>query len=245
MPTSMGREVKDFVPDPARRRLGAMGVAGRTRDQEHPMAVQRSRRHFLGGVFWTAATAALIQAQPFLKIRGWLDAAEAAPDLAHDTFNGLLAFILPGSDPYSIAQGVSTADDGGVDAGATDVLISTIDESTPFVPSFSAQVAAILNGLALAVNPAAGGPFLAPFANLSFAAKVGVFQIMDGTAALQPLAGILPPFVAFFAYSEAGAFDPVTRTLTGPPLGWTLSHYQGVSDGRAEFLGYFRDDDGR
>jgi len=44
---------------------------------------------------------------------------------------------------------------------------------------------------------------------------------------------------------EAGAFDPLTRTLTGPPLGWTLSQYQGVSDGRAEFLGYFRNDDGR
>jgi hypothetical protein len=57
--------------------------------------------------------------------------------------------------------------------------------------------------------------------------------------------GVLPPLVAFFAYSKVDAFDPVTRTLTGPPLGWTLSQHQGVSDGRAEFLGYFRDDDGR
>src|SRR3954451_11008232 len=116
--------------------------------QEHAMALHRSRRGFLGNAFAAAATAALLQAQPFVTARGWLDAAHAAPDLIHDTVNGLLAFVLPGSDAWSIAQGVSTADPGGVDAGATDVFIATIDESTPFVPSFSTQVAAILNGIA-------------------------------------------------------------------------------------------------
>jgi hypothetical protein len=205
-----------------------------------------TRRNFLGHALLASASSALIQASGFLDAKGWLgDARAAGADTTIDTFNGLLAFVVPGSDSYSTAQGVSTPEIGGVSVGVANILIATVDESTPFVPSFSAQVAAILNGLAPAVNPAASGPFLAPFANLSFAAKVGVFQIMDGTTALQPLAGILPPFVAFFAYSEAGAFDPVTRTLTGQPLGWTLSQYQGVSDGRAEFLGYFRDDDGR
>jgi hypothetical protein len=206
-----------------------------------------TRRNILGHALLASASSALIQASGFLGAKGWLsDARAATADAATvDTFNGLLAFVVPGSDAYSTAQGVSTPEIGGVSVGATNVLIATMDETTPFVPSFSAQVTAILNGLALAVNPSASGPFRAPFANLSFAAKVGVFQIMDGTAALQPLAGILPPFVAFFAYSEAGAFDPVTRSLTGPPLGWTLSQYQGVSDGRAEFLGYFRNDDGR
>src|SRR3954449_12920791 len=105
------------------------------------MTIHRSRRSFLGNTFSAALTAALIQAQPFLKARGWLDAAQAAPDLTHDTFNGLFAFVLPGSDAYSVAQGVSTADQGGVDAGVIDVFITTVDESTPFIPSFSAQVA--------------------------------------------------------------------------------------------------------
>jgi len=41
---------------------------------------------------------------------------------------------------------------GGVDAGAVDVPIATLDESTPFVPSFSGTVAAVLNGLAQVVN---------------------------------------------------------------------------------------------
>jgi hypothetical protein len=204
------------------------------------MDIHRSRRSFLGNALAAAATAALIQAQPFAKGRGWLDAAQAAtPDLTHDTYNGLLAFVLPGSDAYSIAQGVSTPDHGGVDAGVTDVLIATIDESTPFVPGFSAQVAAILNGLAQSVNPGGGGTLASPFANLSFAQKAAVFQIMDATPALELFGGLLPLFVAFFCYSEAGAFDPATRTLTGQPLGWTLCHYQGVADGRDELLGYF------
>jgi hypothetical protein len=203
------------------------------------MEVHRSRRSFLGNAFAAAAMAALIQAQPFVKARGWLDAAHAAPDLTHDTINGLLAFVLPGSDLWSLAQGVSTADPGGVDAGVVDVLIATIDESTPFVPSFSAQVALILNGLAQNVNPGGGGTLVSPFANLSFAQKAAVFQIMDATPALELFGGLLPLFVAFFCYSEAGVLDPATRKLTGQPLGWTLCHYQGVADGRDEFLGYF------
>jgi hypothetical protein len=203
------------------------------------MALPPSRRGFLGSAFATAATAALLQAQPFVTARGWLTAAHAAPDLTHDTVNGLLAFVLPGSDAWSLAQGVSTADPGGVDAGVADVLIATIDESTPFIPSFSVQVAGILNGIAQGVNPGGGGTLASPFANLSFAQKAAVFQVMDATPALELFGGLLPLFAAFFCYSEAGVLDPATRKLTGQPLGWTLCHYQGVADGRDEFLGYF------
>lgn len=208
--------------------------------QERRRSIYKSRRSFLGSALLAGATAALVQSKSFSAGRGWLAAAKAATlDATHDTFNGLLSFVVPGSDVYSVAQGVSTAEPGGVDAGATDVLIATVDESTPFIPSFSAQVAAILNGLALSVN-SADGTFVSPFARLSFAEKAEVFQIMDATEALEPLGGVLPPFVAFFCYSEAGAFNPAARVLTGNPLGWQLSSYQGISDGRDEFLGYFR-----
>src|SRR5690242_11822867 len=203
------------------------------------MALPPSRRGFLGSALATAATAALLQAQPLVTARGWLTAAHAAPDLTHDTVNGLLAFVLPGSDAWSLAQGVSTADPGGVDACVAELLIATIDESTPFIPSFSAQVAAILNGIAQGVNPGGGDTLASPFANLSFAQKAAVFQIMDATPALELFGGLLPLFAAFFCYSEAGVLDPATRKLTGQPLGWTLCHYQGVADGRDEFLGYF------
>ena len=185
--------------------------------------------------------AAAVQSRGFLADQGWLARVEAQGDLVHDTLNGLLAFIVPGCDPYSTHQGVNTPEPGAVDGGGVDVLIETLDQTTPFVPQFSAVVAATLNGLAQAVNPAAITPFQSPFANLAFAEKVGVFQIMDGNDGLKSLAGVLPAFVAFFGYSEAGAYDPSTRALTGEPLGWRLSTYQGVADGRDEFLGYFPD----
>lgn len=203
------------------------------------MTGRKSRRSFLWSMALAGAGAALFHSGG-VPGRGWAQATGASsPDLVHHTFNGLLAFVVPGPDDYSIAQGVSTPEPGGVDAGATDVLIATLDGTVPFSPNFSATMAAVLNGVAQAVNPAAAGPFLSPFARLSFAEKAVVFQIMDATDSLKSLAGVLPAFVAFFCYSEAGAFDPSTRSLSGQPIGWQLSSYQGVAEGRDEFLGYF------
>ena len=92
-----------------------------------------------------SAAVALARAMDLLTTRGWAQAAEVAtPDLLHDTFNGLLAFIVPGPDDYSVAQGVSTVELGGVDLGVTDILIATLDETTPFLPQFSATVAGFL-----------------------------------------------------------------------------------------------------
>ena len=190
-----------------------------------------TRRGFVGQALLVGAAMALGKSRVF---------AVAPTDVLHETFNALLAFILPGSDAYSVAQGVSTADQGGVDTGVIEVFIATLDDTTPFVPDFSDQVAAILNGLAQAVDATPGGPFVSPFANLTFAEKAVVFQAMDANPQFAPLAGVLPPFVAFLCYSESGTFDPATRTLTGQPLGWQLCQYQGVSDGRAEFRGYFQ-----
>jgi len=191
---------------------------------------------------FASAAAATLLSPEFLVGGRWFESASAQTvDSLHDTFNGLLAFVVPGNDAYSIAQGVSTVESGGVDSGAGDALIATIDLATPFVPQFSAQVAALLNGLALEVKPAAAeGAFASPFARLSNAEKAAVFQIMDSNDAFKVLAGVLPSFVAFFVYSEAGTFDPSTRSITGRPLGWTLSNYDGVADGRDEFLGYLQ-----
>ena len=106
-----------------------------------------TRRGFVGQALLVSAALAL----------GKSNVAAVAPtDLLLETFNALLAFILPGSDAYSIAQGVSTPDRGGVDAGVIEVFIATLDDTTPFVANFSAQVAAILNGLAQAVDAAPG-----------------------------------------------------------------------------------------
>jgi hypothetical protein len=225
---------------PSQREGRPESVEARSLDDRESVPRRMSRRGFLGNMALVTAALTITRATDFLTSRGWVQAAEVVtPDLLHDTFNGLLAFIVPGPDDYSLAQGVSTVEPGGVDLGVSDVLIATLDETTPFVPQFSATVAGILNGIALVVNPSPGGTFLSPFACLSFAEKAAVFQIMDATDSLKPLAGVLPAFVAFFCYSEAAVFDPVTRSLTGHPIAWDLSSYQGVSDGRNEFLGYF------
>lgn len=185
---------------------------------------------------------ALVDLPGVLRGRGWLDAAQAAdPDLVHDTLNGLVAFVVPGPDAYSAHQGASTTEPGGIDARITDVLIETLDRSLPFAPSFSATVAGILNAVAQVVNASAGGPFPSPFARLRFPEKVAVFAALDGDPALRPLAGSLPGLVATLVYSEAGVFDSRTRVLTGRPVGWAISGYEGVADGRDEFKGYFQD----
>jgi hypothetical protein len=195
---------------------------------------------FLHHGSFVAAAAALAQLPDWPGSSSWLQAAEAAtPDLVHDTYNGLVAFVVPGPDAYSVAQGVHTPEPGGLDANIIDVFIATLDGIMPFVPAFSATVAAILNGVAQQVNPSAAGSFLSPFSRLLFAEKAAVFAVMDSLDPIKPISGPLPGFVALLAYSEAGVFDAATETLLSWPVGWTLSHYEGVADGRDEFIGYF------
>jgi hypothetical protein len=197
------------------------------------------RRVFLRVGMLTTAAAAVASSPFFPK---WTETARAATaDVLADTYNGLLAFIVPGPDSYSVAQGVSTAEPGGLAAGVGELLIASIDEATAYVPQFSGVVAGILNQLAQAVHPGVTGPFLSPFACLSYAEKVAVLQIMDSTDALKPLSGVLPAIVAFLCFSDAGVFNAATRSLDGQPVGWQISNYSGVADGRDEFHGYFQD----
>jgi hypothetical protein len=185
-----------------------------------------SRRSFVGQTLATGVFAAIVQARGYLDGKGWLPTLDAAtPGLLRDTINGLLAFVVPGPDPHSVQQGLTTVEPGGVDAGVVDAVIATLDGTTPFLPGFSSIVAATLNAIAQAINPASASTPGSPFAHLSYPEKAAVFQIMDATDALKPLAAILPAFVAYFVFSS--------------PLGWQLSNYSGIADGRAEFLGYF------
>lgn len=195
------------------------------------------RRTFLK-ISVLAGISAALSASPLAS--SFMGSARAATvDLVQDTLNGLIAFVVPGPDPYSVSQGVSTAAAGGIDTQILQVLIQTIDESAPYAPAFSAVTASILNQFAEAVHPGVSGSFSSPFASLSFAEKAAVFQFMDATPSLAPLSGVLPGIVAFLCYSDAGSFDAASRTLTSTPLGWSLSNYSGTADGRAEFRGYW------
>lgn len=221
-----------------------------------------SRRGFLARA---GALAALSQVPSLLRRQGLLPEARAVePDVVRDTFNGLVAFVVPGPDPYSRAQGEWSTTPGGIAAGATGFLVENLDGYLPrpddpaanddTVP-LSAAVATLLNALAVAVKPAASaGAFLSPFARLRSSDKAEVFRRMEAlelgdgdlpepfTASsgnLRFVAGALLEFAAYGSYGEWAVFDPGTRRLAGRPVGWDLSGYPGVVDGWDELLGYY------
>lgn len=211
------------------------------------------RRAFLAGAGGLALSAALAGLPRALAERGWLDEAEAVDlDLTRDTINGLVAFITPGDDAYSIAQGVSTKGPGGIAAGATGAIIETLDRAVPVpvvggstgatLPA-SGGVAQLLNNYALQVNPGASrGGFASPFARLSFREKGEVFRRFESDptwedSSIRNLSGLLPTFPAFITFSEAGVFED--GKLTERPIGWRISGFAGRSDGWNEFKGYY------
>src|SRR5262249_9268425 len=161
-------------------------------------------------------------------------------DVRREMLNGVAVFFVPGPDPYSAHQGESAPEPGGLETGAGEGLFQGLNFANPFVPNLADVVAALLNSTALAVNPAASGPFVSPFSNLSFADNAGVLPALEGSPASAPRPGSLPLVVGFLAYAETGVFNPATRTISGRPIGWDLSNYSGVSNGRDEFKGYFR-----
>lgn len=221
-----------------------------------------SRRQFLARAGAVGFGAALVQLPAALRGKGWLDEAEAQdPDLTRDTINGLVAFVVPGPDEYSVAQGESSDTPGAIDAGTTDNLILNLDS---FLPSadlgpfnndgtvpLSGAVAGLLNSTAAEVDPAAaGGGFPSHFSRLSFEDKVEVFKRIEATAGdddasrnIRFVGGILPGYTAYLAFGEWHAFDPATGTLTGRPVGWDLTQFQPGRttpvEGWPELKGYF------
>ena len=68
--------------------------------------------------------------------------------LSRDTLNGFVAFIVPGQDPYSSAQGTPRGEPGGIEAGGTDFFIANLDRFLPLPddiirPATSALVTAL------------------------------------------------------------------------------------------------------
>jgi hypothetical protein len=140
-----------------------------------------------------------------------------------------------------------------VAANVVQTLIYDLDHYVPAsvfgsqgatVPS-SGGVAAMLNGYALQVNPLAAGPFLSPFARLSFAQKAEAFRRIERDleatgSELGFVAGIGPGFATFLAFTEAGVLNPATRQPTSRPVGWQLTSYAGPSDGWPELRGYYQ-----
>jgi hypothetical protein len=206
-----------------------------------------------GGALGLAAFVA--QLPGVLAAKGWLEDAYAqSGDVVVETLSGLVAFILPGDDPYSEAQGTKTDEPGGIAAGTVPVFIRNLDAFVPVaIPGAGTEtlpasggVAMLLNRYALEVNPAAGeGNALSPYARLTFEEKAEVMRLFEADplwddTEFKFVSGILPGFVGFLAWSEAGVIDPQTRELTETPVGWKLSKYDGPAEGHPEFRGYYR-----
>jgi hypothetical protein len=207
-----------------------------------------SRRELLTrATAFVAGAAVLDRLTQALRLHGWLeDAYAAGPNVVSQTLNGLVAFIVPGRDRYSRAQGTKSKTPGGIEAGTTPALTRTLDRFLPGPLPLSATAATILNEFAAQVDPASRkGTFASPFANLSFAKKAHVFQTIESLTAesagsIRFLAGNLPDLVAFLAFSEAGTYNPKGKGLFSRPWGWRLTNYAGVAEGRKELKGYWR-----
>jgi hypothetical protein len=194
-----------------------------------------------------ALALALTQASELLRLRALLGEAQAAdPDTVRETISALVAFVMPGPDAYSVAQGEQTPDPGGVDGGVPAALTRTLDAASPPLP-VAQLVADLLNSEALQVAPTAtAGGFASHFARLSMAQKSEVFRRLtqpghpSDDSSLGYLALVLLTLTAQHCYGEAGVFDRATRTLTGTPVGWRVTGYTGPSHGSAELVGYWK-----
>jgi len=190
---------------------------------------------------------AIAAAAPSLMLKSNKAEAAVIPDsMIAETMSAVLAFVVPGNDPFSVQQGLTHPTPGGVEAGATIPLIYGLNVAAPAPPGFdtlSEALSVILISLAPYIAPGVTGPFMSPFANMSFEQKLALFAAMDGGAFGPDFVGLTAPMITFagmMSYSEAPVFNPMTGELVATPAGWIISGYEGVSDGRKEFKGYFK-----
>lgn len=158
--------------------------------------------------------------------------------------------------PRTSGVGASPATAGLLDEGLRRLLES--DATIPLSP----VVALLLNLEAVRADPRSlSGPFLSPFARLSFAGKAEVFELLEGpdptlvevldrglpeplkrsaSGLLRFLAGALLELSALGGYSEWAVFDPATRKVRSRPVGWQVSGYTPSIDGWPEYRGYYQ-----
>lgn len=134
--------------------MGGQAPAGTT-----PPDRALDRRQFLirTGVLGAAAGAgltgprALAGSDPAKALTDAL--APALQGLARDTIAGLVAFVVPGPDAYSRAQGVTTPEPGGVAAKGPEFLMGALDS---FFPLPDEAVHPLATALATGVSDSLG-----------------------------------------------------------------------------------------
>jgi hypothetical protein len=82
------------------------------------------------------AAAATVLLPGVLSERIWRIASADGAPLVPDTLRGLVAFIVPDPDKYSVHQGITTTEPGGIYAIIVPTLISTLDQVAPGARQF-------------------------------------------------------------------------------------------------------------
>jgi len=208
-----------------------------------------SRRSFMARSMLAAAIAAVA---PSLLLKSNTAQAAIPDELIAETMNGVLAFVVPGGDAFSLQQQLTHATPGGVEAGATLPLIFGLNVAAPAPPGFASLSEAltyILNTVAgfIPSQADANPAMTSAFSKLTFAEKTMLFTMMDDPDPTSPLqgqfVGLSGPLIIFagmMTYSEAPVLNPMTGELVTTPVGWTISSYEGVSNGRRDFQGYYK-----
>ena len=107
--------------------------------------IAMNRRQFLARVGVLGAAMGLWSTGAWRSVRGAPPpGSEVLGELARDTMNGLGAFVVPGPDEYSVAQGVTSPTPGAVDAKIADFLISSADNFVPFPDHYIRPVVAAM-----------------------------------------------------------------------------------------------------
>jgi len=168
-------------------------------------------------------------------------------------FNGLASYVLPGDDAYSRQQRRTRPGPGGVAAGTAAHLEACYQHAfaaavnTRYGVNLPAAelVAAVIDSFTQArFLLQSAGPYVHPFANLTWARKGEVLAAIDEEQFLRRLPigfgfNTILTLTGLGCYSEYGVFDQRTRQLTGTPVGWKLANHAGVRDGWPELTGYW------
>ena len=179
---------------------------------------QFGRREFFVRAGVVGAAVVLLDAVDLTDAPSPAEAGVPAPvaslldQLATDTINGLIAFVVPGPDPYSVAQGVFDPVTGGIDADGTAFLLNALDNFFP-VPAepLSLLVQALATGLSDKV------PLLPAGLTLNLGAPLELTTALDQVlAGLVGLNGSVPlsEMVALLLNFLASTVDPASITGT-------------------------------
>ena len=151
----------------------------------------------------SAAFARALQLSPIQALSPVLAA------LARNTMGGLVAFVVPGPDPFSQQQGVTSPLPGAIAANGQDFMIKSLDN---FLPLPQEAIRPLIAALATGTSdqpqlPPLLGPILGPLLDLSAPIDAALAPILQGQGAA-PLS--LP--IAMLLNAVATSVDPSAVT---------------------------------